>query len=175
MTFLVFGAAIAGTVLADLTWRAAVYAVLSLTAVRMLPVAVALIGTHARMQTVAFVGWFGPRGLASIVFTVIALETGSLAHASDITVAVGFTIVLSVYLHGLSAKPLTDRYARWYRAASRRSSPANGERACTGPALATGRGRAVRGRHRPARVAGTRFRRAPHPLGGGCQLPPRHR
>jgi NhaP-type Na+/H+ or K+/H+ antiporter len=116
VTFLVFGAAIAGTVLADLTWRAAVYAVLSLTAVRMLPVAVALIGTHARMQTVAFVGWFGPRGLASIVFTVIALETGSLAHASDITVAVGFTIVLSVYLHGLSAKPLTDRYARWYRA-----------------------------------------------------------
>jgi sodium/hydrogen antiporter len=116
VTFLVFGAAIAGSVLVDLTWRTAVYGVLSLTAVRMLPVAVALLGTHARMRTVAFVGWFGPRGLASIVFTVIALEHGTLAHASEITVAVVFTIVLSVYLHGLSARPLTDRYASWYRA-----------------------------------------------------------
>jgi sodium/hydrogen antiporter len=116
VTFLVFGAAIAGSVLAELTWRAAVYAVLSLTVVRMLPVALALLGTHARRQTVAFVGWFGPRGLASIVFTVIAVEHGTLAHASEITVAVGFTILLSVYLHGLSATPLTDRYARWFLA-----------------------------------------------------------
>ena len=116
VTFLVFGAAIAGTVLADLTWRTALYGVLSLTAVRMVPVALALVGTHAQLRTVAFVGWFGPRGLASIVFTVIALEGGALPHASEITVAVVFTIVLSVYLHGLSARPLTDRYARWYRA-----------------------------------------------------------
>jgi NhaP-type Na+/H+ or K+/H+ antiporter len=116
VTFLVFGAAIVGTVLADLSWRAALYGFLSLTVVRMLPVAVSLFGTQARRRTVAFVGWFGPRGLASIVFTVIALEHGTLEHASAITVAVVFTIVLSVYAHGLSAKPLTDRYARWYRA-----------------------------------------------------------
>jgi len=116
VTFLVFGAVIAGSVLADLTWRAVAYGVLSLTVVRMLPVAVSLLGTHARVQTVAFVGWFGPRGLASIVFTVIAVENGTLAHASEITVAVVFTIVASVYLHGLSASPLTTRYARWYRA-----------------------------------------------------------
>ena len=63
VTFLVFGAAIAGTVLAELTWRAAVYGILSLTVIRMLPVAVALLGTHARARTVAFVGWFGPEGL----------------------------------------------------------------------------------------------------------------
>jgi sodium/hydrogen antiporter len=123
VTFLVFGAAIAGTVLADLSWRAAVYGVLSLTVVRLLPVAVSLLGTHARLRTVAFVGWFGPRGLASIVFTVIALEQGTLAHASEITVAVVFTIVLSVYLHGLSAKPLTERYATWYRAHPRDRLP----------------------------------------------------
>jgi sodium/hydrogen antiporter len=116
VTFLVFGAAVVGTVLADLTWRAVLYGVLSLTVVRMLPVAVSLFGTHARLRTVAFVGWFGPRGLASIVFTVIVLEHGAVTHASEITVAVVFTIVLSVYAHGLSAKPLTDRYARWYRA-----------------------------------------------------------
>ena len=114
VTFLVFGAAIAGTVLADLTWSAAFYGVLSLTVVRMLPVAVALFGTDARLRTVAFVGWFGPRGLASIVFTVVAVENGTLPHSSAITDAVVLTIVLSVYLHGLSAKPLTERYARWY-------------------------------------------------------------
>jgi sodium/hydrogen antiporter len=115
-TFLVFGAAIVGATLTDLTWRTAAYGVLSLTLVRMLPVAISLLGTHARPRTLAFVGWFGPRGLASIVFTVIVLEHNTLPHSSEITVAVVFTIVLSVYTHGLSAKPLTDRYAHWYRA-----------------------------------------------------------
>jgi NhaP-type Na+/H+ or K+/H+ antiporter len=89
----------------------------------MLPVAVALLGTHARRQTVAFVGWFGPRGLASIVFTIIVLEDGGVRHASTITVAVVFTIVLSVYAHGLTASPLTDRYATWYRAHPRDRRP----------------------------------------------------
>ncbi len=116
VTFIVFGAAIVGPVLAGLTWKAAVYGVLSLTVVRMVPVAISLLGTHARWPTLAFVGWFGPRGLASIVFTIIVLEDGGLSHASTITIAVVFTIVLSVYAHGLSAKPLTDRYASWYRA-----------------------------------------------------------
>jgi NhaP-type Na+/H+ or K+/H+ antiporter len=116
VTFIVFGAAIVGPVLADLTWQAALYGVLSLTVVRMLRVAISLLGTHARRPTVAFVGWFGPRGLASIVFTIIVLEDGGLPHASTITVAVVFTVVVSVYAHGLSAKPLTDRYASWYRA-----------------------------------------------------------
>jgi len=116
LTFLVFGAAIAGGVLADLTLTTALYGILSLTIVRMVPVAVAFLGTHARLRTIAFVGWFGPRGLASIVFTVIVLEHDALTHASELTVAVVFTIVLSVYLHGLSARPLTARYARWFRA-----------------------------------------------------------
>ena len=73
---------------------------------------------------------------------MIALEHGTLAHASEITVAVVFTIVLSVYLHGLSARPLTDRYARWYRAHADDRLPAHGERARAGPALAAHRGRA---------------------------------
>ncbi len=114
-TFIVFGAAVVGPVLAGLTWRAVIYGVLSLTVVRMVPVAVALLGTHARRQTVAFVGWFGPRGLASIVFTIIVLEDGGVQNSSTITVAVVFTIVLSVYAHGLTARPLTDRYSTWYR------------------------------------------------------------
>jgi NhaP-type Na+/H+ or K+/H+ antiporter len=107
---------VVGPVLALLTWREALYGVLSLTVVRMAPVAVSLLGTRASWRTVAFVGWFGPRGLASIVFMIIVLEDGDLSHVSGITAAVVFTVVLSVYAHGLSAQALTDRYARWYRA-----------------------------------------------------------
>jgi NhaP-type Na+/H+ or K+/H+ antiporter len=115
-TFIVFGAAIVGPVLAAMTWRAALYGALSLTVVRMLPVAVAFVGTRARLPTIAFVGWFGPRGLASIVFTVIVVEEAKLPYVSTITVVVVFTIVLSVYAHGLTSRPLTARYASWYTA-----------------------------------------------------------
>ncbi len=123
ITFLVFGAAIVGPVLAGLTWATAAYAVLSLTVVRMLPVALALAGTHARPRTIAYVGWFGPRGLASIVFVVITVEGSNLAHSSSIIVAVVATVTLSVYAHGLSARPLTDRYARWYQSHPRNELP----------------------------------------------------
>jgi NhaP-type Na+/H+ or K+/H+ antiporter len=114
ITFIVFGAAFVGPVLGDLTWAEAAYGVLSLTVIRMLPVAVAFLGTRARPQTVAFAGWFGPRGLASIVFTVIVLDESHLPGVATITVSVVFTIVLSVYAHGLSARPLVDRYAAWF-------------------------------------------------------------
>jgi NhaP-type Na+/H+ or K+/H+ antiporter len=114
VTFVVFGAAIVGPALAGLTWTAAGYAVLSLTVVRMLPVAVSLLGTHARPPTTGYLGWFGPRGLASIVFVVLTVEGSNLPHANTVVVAVVFTIVLSVYAHGLSARPLTDRYVAWY-------------------------------------------------------------
>ena len=113
-TFVVFGAAVVGPVLGDLTWTSVVYGVLSLTAVRMLPVAVALVGTRARLPTVAFLGWFGPRGLASIVFTVIVLEDSAVPHVHAITVVVVFTVVLSVFAHGLTSKALTTRYAAWF-------------------------------------------------------------
>jgi NhaP-type Na+/H+ or K+/H+ antiporter len=118
VTFIVFGAAIVGPVLAGMTWTAGVYAMLSLTVARMLPVAISLAGTHPRRQTVAFIGWFGPRGLASIVFTVIVLDEANLPNITTITVTVVFTIVLSVYAHGLTSRPLTARYAAWYRAHS---------------------------------------------------------
>ena len=114
-TFLVFGAAIAAPVLAGLTWSTSVYAVLSLTVIRIVPVAFSLVGSRARAPTIAFVGWFGPRGLASIVFVVLTVEGSSLPHANTIVVAVVATITLSVYAHGISARPLTDRYARWFR------------------------------------------------------------
>ena len=81
VTFLFFGAVLLGPALEHLTWSIALYAVLSLTLVRMLPVAIAMIGTGARVPTVTFVGWFGPRGLASIVFAVIVVSEAHLPGA----------------------------------------------------------------------------------------------
>jgi NhaP-type Na+/H+ or K+/H+ antiporter len=116
VTFIVFGAIALGPALHILDWRIALYAALSLTVVRMLPVALALLGLHARRPTVAFVGWFGPRGLASIVFAIIVLEGSTLTHVDVVVAAVLITVALSVYAHGLTALPLTDAYARWFAA-----------------------------------------------------------
>jgi sodium/hydrogen antiporter len=88
-----------------------VYAVLSLTVVRMLPVWLALIGSGLDGRTVLFVGWFGPRGLASLVFALLALE--ALGPTSDEAVAiVTVTVLVSVLAHGVSAAPLAARYGR---------------------------------------------------------------
>jgi NhaP-type Na+/H+ or K+/H+ antiporter len=114
VTFVVFGAVLLGPALGDVTWSIALYAVLSLTVIRMLPVAVSLLGTGARRPTVRFLGWFGPRGLASIVFAVILIEEGGLPHDDTILVTVFLTIGLSVLAHGVSAAPLAERYARWW-------------------------------------------------------------
>ena len=114
VTFIVFGAVLLGPVLGDVTWSVALYAVLSLTVVRLLPVAISMIGTGARRPTVAFLGWFGPRGLASIVFAVLVLEEGGLPHDDLILVTIYLTIGLSVLAHGLTAAPLANRYAAWF-------------------------------------------------------------
>jgi len=88
--------------------------VVSLTLVRMVPVAAALASTGLRRDTVAFMGWFGPRGLASVVFTLIAVEelhaAGPVAH--DIAEFATWTILLSVVAHGLSAGPLARIYGQ---------------------------------------------------------------
>jgi sodium/hydrogen antiporter len=123
VTFLVFGAVLLGPAFEHLSWQITLYAVLSLTLVRMLPVAISLWGTHARAPTVAFVGWFGPRGLASIVFAVI-VEDAHLPRAGTIVAASYLTVGLSVLLHGLSAAPLVSHYATWYQAAADKNPPA---------------------------------------------------
>jgi len=123
VTFLVFGAILLGPALEHVSWQIALYAVLSLTIVRMLPVALCLLGTKARGPTVAFIGWFGPRGLASIVFAVIVEDTHQ-AHGGTILTACYLTVGLSVLVHGLSAAPLVSRYAAWYRAAGGVRPPA---------------------------------------------------
>ena len=122
-TFLIFGAVLLGPALGELTWRVVLYALISLTLVRMLPVAIAMLGTHARPPTVAFLGWFGPRGLASIVFALIVVEESQLPEVQTILVATYLTVGLSVFAHGVSAAPFADRYARWYEAHPRGSRP----------------------------------------------------
>ena len=117
-----------GNLLASLVWMAfgaiaipimvdridvgtVLYAVLSLTLIRMLPVALALIGAGLNRRTILFVGWFGPRGLASLVFALLALEAlGS--HADEAVAIIAMTVLLSVVAHGLTAAPLARRYGR---------------------------------------------------------------
>ncbi|PVZ06814.1 cation:proton antiporter [Actinomycetospora cinnamomea] len=114
VTFIVFGAVILAPALRHLSWQLLVYALSSLTVVRVLPVAAAMIGTGARRPTLAYLGWFGPRGLASIVFAVTLLDEATLEHGPTLLAAVVVTVALSIFLHGVTARPLTVRYARWY-------------------------------------------------------------
>ena len=123
VTFVFFGAILLGPTLSELTWQLALYALLSLTVVRMLPVVVAMAGSRARGPTLGFVGWFGPRGLASIVFAVIVVEESNLPHETLIVQAIYLTVGLSVLAHGVTAAPLADRYARWYEQHPREQAP----------------------------------------------------
>jgi NhaP-type Na+/H+ or K+/H+ antiporter len=83
--------------------------------------------SRARPPTVAFIGWCGPRGLASIVFGVIVVEDAELPHTEPILLAAALTIGLSVFAHGLSAQPLTRRYAEWVPVTSPRPLADDGE------------------------------------------------
>ena len=114
ITFVLFGVVLLGPVLSDLSGRLVLYAVLSLTLARMAPVAIAMLRSRARVQTVGFLGWFGPRGLASIVFAAIVIEESRLPHEQLIVQAIYLTVGLSVLAHGLTAAPLAGRYGRWY-------------------------------------------------------------
>ncbi|UJA19552.1 sodium:proton antiporter [Thermoleophilia bacterium SCSIO 60948] len=120
VTFLLFGAILLEPALGAVSLEIALYALASLTLVRMLPVAIAMLGSHARAPTVAFLGWFGPRGLASIVFALIVLEESNLPAQETILTVVYLTVGLSVLAHGLTAAPLAGRYARWWERHPRR-------------------------------------------------------
>jgi sodium/hydrogen antiporter len=110
LVWLTFGVIAVVPAVEDLTWQTVVYAVLSLTVIRMLPVAVALVGTGLDRAAVAFVGWFGPRGLASVVFALLALEDLGETAAKPAVTVIAFTVLLSVIAHGLTADPLAKRY-----------------------------------------------------------------
>ena len=128
VTFVLFGAILLGPALGELSWELALYAVLSLTLVRMLPVAIAMSGSRAKAPTLGFLGWFGPRGLASIVFAVIVVEESNLPHEHLIVLAIYLTVGLSVFAHGLSAAPARRPLRPLVRAAPARQGTADGER-----------------------------------------------
>jgi NhaP-type Na+/H+ or K+/H+ antiporter len=130
LTLIVFGAAVLAAVWHDIGVVAVGYAVLSLTAVRMVPVAIAMLGSGARAPTVLFLGWFGPRGLASIVFGVVVVEASGLPHTSELVAAISATVALSVLAHGVTAAPLVRRYAGWHAALAppMESAPAPAQR-----------------------------------------------
>ena len=111
LVWIVFGVIAVPIVLNGVDLTTVLYAVLSLTLVRMLPVALVLVRAGLDRKTVLFIGWFGPRGLASLVFALLAVEElGS--RADPAVVAIAITVFLSVLAHGLSAAPLAARYGR---------------------------------------------------------------
>ena len=112
LVWLTFGAVAVAPAVESLTWQIVLYAVLSLTVIRMVPVAVALIGAGLGRATVALVGWFGPRGLASVVFALLALEDLGDRTARTAVAVITITVMISVVAHGASADPLATRYAR---------------------------------------------------------------
>jgi NhaP-type Na+/H+ or K+/H+ antiporter len=90
------------------------FAVIALTVVRMVPVAISLIGTGLQRPTVFYIGWFGPRGLASLVFAGTAVVESDAAAAPFILAVVSVTVAMSVIAHGASAVPLSGIYAKWF-------------------------------------------------------------
>ena len=110
--FFVFGT-VALPLLENAGWTVFLYAILSLTIIRMLPVAIALQGTGLRVDSALFIGWFGPRGLASLILALLVVESTAGAPAgTGILEVVTATVLLSVLLHGLTAAPLSALYGR---------------------------------------------------------------
>jgi NhaP-type Na+/H+ or K+/H+ antiporter len=110
LTFLAFGALMVPLALNQAGIMMVVYAVLSLTLIRIVPVAISLIGSKVRPATTLFLGWFGPRGLASILYIFIMLDAEEIMGTDVIFSAVVITVLISVFAHGITAAP----GARWY-------------------------------------------------------------
>ena len=113
LTFFLFGLAILPTALEAFTWQMALYAALSLTLVRIVPVALSQIGSDVRLPSVLFIGWFGPRGLASLLFALLIVEELAPEIAAQILSIVSITVLFSILAHGVTAAVLSRAYGRW--------------------------------------------------------------
>ncbi|MSQ99557.1 MAG: sodium:proton antiporter [Xanthomonadales bacterium] len=111
VTWLVFGALVIHKAWSSFTPQIWLYAVLSLTLVRMLPVFISLLGTGLNTETRLFIGWFGPRGLATIVFAVMIMDANLQATNTVLATAI-CTVLLSVFLHGITANPWAARFIK---------------------------------------------------------------
>lgn len=112
LVFLVFGAVMLPMAGGHLSWPAAAYGALSLTVIRLLPVALSLVGAGLRTETVLFLGWFGPRGIASILFGLLVVEGSILPHREEIFIVVLVTVAMSIVAHGVTASPGASWYSR---------------------------------------------------------------
>jgi len=110
LTWALFGSVVIAEVVDSFNWQVIVYALLSLTVIRMLPIVLSLTGTKERIEGKLFLAWFGPRGLASIVFAVIVINN-NLPGAELIAVVVTCTIILSAFAHGMTANPFASALA----------------------------------------------------------------
>jgi NhaP-type Na+/H+ or K+/H+ antiporter len=112
VVFLIFGLALVPAVVPYWGWPELVYALASLTVLRMIPVALSLTGARLDWQSIAFIGWFGPRGIASVLYLLMALSAIGFVGAERIVSVIVLTVAISVYAHGISAVPLSKRYAK---------------------------------------------------------------
>lgn len=113
ISFFLFGLAFVPATIEYVTWNVVVYALLSLTVLRMLPVMISLIGAKLDFATMAFIAWFGPRGVASILYVlIVAHEMGSIEGFETIYAVVTVTVLMSILAHGLSAQPFANLYAK---------------------------------------------------------------
>lgn len=110
--FFIFGAVLLPSGIAHMSWIPVVVALLFLTVVRMLPIMVSLMGTGLSIKEKLFLGWFGPRGLASILFSLIIIDEFEIPQEEEMLACVVMTVFLSIVLHGISANPLAQRIGR---------------------------------------------------------------
>lgn len=110
--FFVFGALLLPDGLTHMTWNAVVLAILFLTVVRMLPIWLSLAGTGLALREKLFLGWFGPRGIASILFTLIMMDEFDFPGEEELLACVSMTVFLSIILHGVTAAPLSKWIGR---------------------------------------------------------------
>ncbi len=112
LVFLAFGAVMLPMAGGHMSWQVVAYGLASLTLIRLIPVALCLLGAGLRPQTVLFLGWFGPRGIASILFGLLVVENSVLIHREEIFLVVLVTVAISIFAHGVTASPAAGWYAR---------------------------------------------------------------
>jgi len=116
VAFMIFGGLLLQPRIGAFTWKMALYALLSLTLIRIVPVAISMIGARLRLPTILYMGWFGPRGIASLVFAGLLIEDTDVAEAETLVTIVILVVAISVVLHGMTAHAGSNAYADWYAA-----------------------------------------------------------
>lgn len=112
LAFLIFGAVLLPEGIAHFSVVSVIIAVLFLTVVRMIPVAVSLLGSGTTFKEKLFLGWFGPRGLASVLYVLIVTDEYTIPFAEEVKACVVVTVFASIVLHGITAAPLSRRFAK---------------------------------------------------------------